>query len=274
MLPLLCLLTIGGAREDFLAQYQPEPIAAAYSAFEINYQNYHVKAGRKVFSAPIWATVGPGGYRVESINANHKKIVVTRNQDRETGVVREGKDFTILEDHRAEAANQPLFLAPSLWVVQGRPYREVVNDPSTTVLALLNGNFRGQRCKELVLTFKPGGLTADQSFFFDPERNWVCLGWRGSGVEDRYDYENWPGFPTPALVRAERWFDRELRFGLEVLAIGPKPGVLDSEFRIEVNPRNYWFFAITAFIAVSAAVFAIILTWRNRTRLANPPAAG
>ncbi|HXG09858.1 MAG TPA: hypothetical protein VNK04_08730, partial [Gemmataceae bacterium] len=141
------------------------------------------------------------------------------------------------------------FMAPIADCMTNRTYLEIAEDPETGFISMVDTKFRGLNVKQLTLgvpyfnIITKKNTRSKKSYFFLPERGWLCLGWTqdiepGSKyIEESYEYEAEGAYPPLKLI--ERTFrDRqdpttsELAWRIEFTKFTRVAPLDEAEFRL------------------------------------------
>jgi hypothetical protein len=141
------------------------------------------------------------------------------------------------------------FMAPIADCRTNRTYLEIAEDPETEFISMTDTKFRGLSVKQLTLVvpyfniITKTNTRSKKSYFFLPERGWLCVGWTqdiepGSKyIEEFYEYEGEGAYPPLKLIEETRR-DRqeptasELACRIEFTKFTRVPPLDEAEFRL------------------------------------------
>jgi hypothetical protein len=104
------------------------------------------------------------------------------------------------------------FIAPIADQWTNRTYLEIAEDPETKFLEMRDTEHRGRKVKQLTVVVSHLDVVTKQprrtkkSYFFDPMRGWVCVGWThdiGTGtryLESHHEYEGEGEYPPLKVI--------------------------------------------------------------------------
>ncbi|GIW85246.1 MAG: hypothetical protein KatS3mg107_0906 [Gemmataceae bacterium] len=142
------------------------------------------------------------------------------------------------------------FIAPIADQWTNRTYLEIAEDPETKFLEMRDTEYRGRKVKQLKVVVSHLDIVTKQprrtkkSYFFDPMRGWVCVGWThdiGTGtcyLESHHEYEGEVEYPPLKVIElGERDHQNskhyQFRWRIEFIRFERLGGKLDeSEFRL------------------------------------------
>jgi hypothetical protein len=275
-------------RGRFLSDYSlaANKLFETYTNYEVKFRSYVFTKGKKHYQFPGkdpgLVTVTRDGWKSTSPNlfsaALPKKVVQARNRVYEFTASEGNKGFVV----NAISASNGDIGHPAGFAYwdrdTGRSYLEIAREASFTPISYTEAEFQGIRCKAYCATVSGavGGRrkTTDQTFYFDPQADWVCLGWRAyaGSVEKRYTYMRVDGFPAPAPATDSFWSVDDsgaatCEGGLEYEAFRPITPPPESEFRLESiglsepddprQPKSWWkwyLFAAGILLAITLAI--------------------
>jgi hypothetical protein len=289
-------------RRQFVGDYRAASVRLRqlYSNVELKYRNFRFVNGKKVHQgAEVQGTTGNHGWRLMQRNLIDGKPVeeiTARNEDYEFTARKQNEAYALTALKRSAAGERAaLFLVPYVDTELGRTYLEVAQEERYRPVSYRDEIWRGFSCKALRITIvmrhpETGEeLSGDRVYFFSPEDNWVCRGWKSVGaddrtpfVEDRYDYRRVDGFDAPALASVSRWIvfpqpnaREECRLGLDVLEFKSVPPLNADEFRLTSlglsepempGRRREWWNSYTIAAAILLIVGLALLYMRRRQK--------
>jgi hypothetical protein len=269
-------------RNRFLSDYGPavNNLSKTNTNYEVKIQSYVFTKGKKYYKSPELVTVTPDGWKSTStypISADQsKKFVRAKNKIYEFTASEGNKGFVV---NKMSATNGDIGhpAAQAYWDRDtGRSYLEIARETSFAPISYTEAEFQGIRCKAYCATVSGavGGKRkpANQTFYFDPHADWVCIGWSIGPTQKRYTYTRVDGLPAPVPVTASYWSVDDsgaatCEGGLEYEAFRPITPPPESEFRLESiglsepddprQPKSWWkwyLFAAGILLAITLAI--------------------
>ena len=204
-------------KETFIHLYGPhaEAIQRYYTNVHVKYSFTHSNQTKHVEGKYNFRN-----YLLESRSAFGSRSLECRNPRYSFRLHIEDNRVNIMDLTIHDAANEPplcTLCVPFADPERKLTYLEMAHNEETEFIALRDLIWQNKPVKELQIRFvrihpvsrKP--LRVIQGYFFSPQENWICCGWRSyppqdpTYVEEVYYYGPQGGEPFPVPRRIEKW---------------------------------------------------------------------